>query len=74
MTVRDSIIVTSNKYQPLSSIDVSDQNSNSATSNILDTHNPETVPSDDTGSDAAASNSYTTIKNDNRDDVDRASA
>ena len=70
MSVRDSIIATSNKEQPLSSNDVSDENSNSATSNIMDTHNPATVPSDDTVSDAAASNSDTTIKNDNRDDVD----
>ena len=66
MSLRDSIITTSNKDPPLSSNDDSDQNSNSATSNIMDTHNPATVPSADTGSDAAASNSVRTIKNDNR--------
>ena len=79
MSVPDSIIATSNKEQPLSSNDDSDQNSNSATSNIMDTQNPAAVPSEiyclncgTTGSDAAASNSNTTIKNDNRDDVDKS--
>ena len=70
MGVRDSIIASSNKDQPPPSNDTSDQNSNGATGNIMDTDNPATGPSDDTGNDAAAS-SDTTLKNDNHgDDTD----
>ena len=70
MGVRDSIIASSNKDQPPPSNDTSDQNSNGATGNIMDTDNPATGPSDDTSNDAAAS-SDTTLKNDNHgDDID----